>query len=237
MVTTLGIRALRSASFRRTRRSATLLPVDGSGGGAPSAALFRWLFCACLAYQACVWLKVRSRTMCWASIVIMDEVGLARHNNLGIKWTLKNCCAPPHLAILLVDTPRTHLRSCQGSWAVALQTALLAGTAVATLGALPLLFLTASWYLSMAAPPEAPGQTLEEQQKSVSKAPGGRPPAPTISQRLLPGACPNVSPRSMGLCNVLPLLTRYFAKHTAPSLANMHLKSAEQWQSEGSQGM
>ncbi len=60
VVATLGVRALRSASFRRSRRrSATLVFGGGGGGGAPSAALFRWLFTACLAYQAFAWLKVR----------------------------------------------------------------------------------------------------------------------------------------------------------------------------------
>ena len=69
VVTTLGVRALRSASFRRTRRSAALMPL-GSGSGAPSAALFRWLFCACLAYQAGVWLKVRQTSCALCTMVV-----------------------------------------------------------------------------------------------------------------------------------------------------------------------
>ena len=79
-------------------------------------------------------------------------------------------------------------RSRQGTWAAALQTALLMGTALATLGALPLLFLTASWYLSMAAPTESPSSLETAWRKPESEARGdGRPPVMTLSQRLLPG--------------------------------------------------
>ena len=90
---------------------------------------------------------------------------------------------------------------CQGSWAAALHAVLLAGTALVTLGALPLLYLTASWYLSAAAPPEAPASPSKAPRKPVPEAPGnGRPPAVTISQRLLPGVCARVL-SATGACN------------------------------------
>jgi len=69
VVATLGVRALRSASFRRPRRSAALV-FGGGSSGAPSAALFQWLFSACLAYQAFSWLQVRSAF--YAPSTIMD---------------------------------------------------------------------------------------------------------------------------------------------------------------------
>ncbi len=71
----------------------------------------------------------------------------------------------------------------------ALQAALLAGTALVTLGAVPLLYLTASWYLSLAAPPEAPALVPKAPLEATAEAPGnGRLPAPAMSHRLLPGA-------------------------------------------------
>jgi len=74
----------------------------------------------------------------------------------------------------------TQPRPRQGSWAAALQGVLLAGTALVTLGSLPLLFLTASWYLSMAAPPEAPPPPETAQQRPEAEARGnGRPPVLT----------------------------------------------------------
>ena len=71
----------------------------------------------------------------------------------------------------------------------ALQAAILAGTALVTLGAMPLLYLTASWYLSLAAPPEAPAPPPKAQLEATAEAAGnGRPRALTVSQHLLPGA-------------------------------------------------
>jgi hypothetical protein len=60
-VVAVGVKTLQSSSFRR-HRTRRRRPVEEDT--LPSNVLFRWLFRACLAFQALVWLWVRSLPLC-----------------------------------------------------------------------------------------------------------------------------------------------------------------------------
>lgn len=97
-VVAVGVKTLQSSSFRR-HRTRRRRPVEEDA--LPSNVLFRWLFRACLAFQAFVWLRVRSYLLCCTLAVVRMPYAVSHASASGSILSQHESCT--YVAVLLCN--------------------------------------------------------------------------------------------------------------------------------------